>query len=246
MPFQNIPLSTLRTYVTSRLQNPYFWSALEVQVAINDAILSLQLATGLWQGRFVVSTVAGRSIYNIGSLAQLQVGGVTQLLMPLRMAFNSAPLDPTSTDDLDNGYPQAPGWQLTTTATPGAPTTPTMWAPIGISYFALYPADAVGGNSLQIDGIIRSPTLVQESDFINIDTSQIPALVGECLATLAFKRGGIALQKALAGHRDFVRMCAQINSHIKAMAPFRKYMAEDASRRTRRRDTIQPVGLGAR
>ena len=246
MAYQQFTLANLRTFVTSRLQNPLFWSDLEVQVAINDSIRSWQLATAYWQGRFQVTTIAGQVLYNIGSLPQLQVGGVTQLLMPLRMTFNGLPIDPVTTDDLDNGYTQAPGWQITTTATSGAPSTPSLWVPIGISYFAIYPADAAGNNQLTIDGVLRAPTLVNEGDYINIDSSQVAAIVGEAISTLSFKRGGVAFQKALAGHAEFMRACLAMNSHLYAASPFRGYWGLDKSRNTRRRDTVSPVGTGFR
>ena len=246
MPFQVFTLANLRALVTARLQNSFFWTPLEVQNAINYALRDLQLATAYWQGRWIVTTVAGRVIYNIGSLAQLQVNGVTQLLMPLRMEFNGVPLDPTSTDDLDNGYPTPIGWQCTTTSTPGQSPAPQMWAPMGVSYFALYPADAAGNGSLQIDGVMRTPTLALETDFVNLETSLVPALVGEAITTLSFKRGGVALQKAMAGHRTFMQACLQLNSHLRAASMFRQYMGLDRSRNTRRRDTIVPAGVGFR
>ena len=246
MAFTNITLAQLRTYVAARLQNPNFWSATEVQWAINQAIRDWNLATGYFQGRFIVTTVVGRVLYNLQTLSQLQVGGVSQLTMPLRVAFNGQPLDPTSTDDLDNGYPSIVGWQLTTTATAGMPSTPQLWAPIGLSYIALYPADAIGNNSLQIDGVIRAPILTSEGAYINLDSSLISAFIGEIICTISVKRGGVALQKAQAGHAEFMRAAIALNSHLKAVAPFRGYAGIDRSRSTRRRDTVQSIGAGFR
>lgn len=101
-------------------------------------------------------------------------------------------------------------------------------------------------NCLQIDGVLRAPTLVLESDFINIDSSQIAAIISEAIAVLSFKRGGVAFQKALAGHAEFVRAAAAINSHIVQAAPFKQYLGLDRSRMSRRRDTGQPIGIGMR
>lgn len=246
MSFQNITLANLQALVAARLQNPLFFSQAEVNYALNQAIRDFQLGTAFWVGRFVMPTLAAKPIYNIGTTPAFQVNGVTQLLMPLRMSFNGLPIDPCSLDDLDNGYPGLPGWQLTTTATPGAPTQPILWSPVGISYFAIYPADAAGNNSLQVDGVLRAPVLVNQGDFINIDSSNVPPLVSEAICTLSTKRGGVAFQKAQAGHAEFMRMCAAMNSHIKAVAQFREYMAIDRARQTRRRYTTEPVGIGGR
>ena len=240
MAYQNLTLAQFRALVVNRIQNPNFWSTAEADDALNEAIRVWNLGVGFWKGRFVLTTTAKRCIYDIPSLVQLESGGVTQVLMPLRVAYNSLPMDPTSIFDMDNGYP---GWQAQTTASAGVPSTPNTWGPIGCNKFFIWPADNAGNNGLQIDAIIRAPVLVNDADYINIDSSEIPSFLDYVNHVLMFKRGGQPFQSTMPKLANFLRSIGMRNAHLRAAGIFRGHMGDDSSRRQRPR-RIPEFNLG--
>jgi hypothetical protein len=250
MPYQVITLASLRTLVFNRIQNPYFFGTQEKDDVVNETIRIYQLATGRWTDRYVISTVANRCIYQTSSITvtatagTLPPTGIPQVLMPIRIAFNSDPLEPTSLSDMDNGFP---GWQVQTTATGGSVSTvPLLWGPLGLNKFFIWPADAAGKNGLQIDAVKRAPVLRNDSDYVNLDTSEIPAFIGYSQHVLMFKRGGQNFAITQAGYNEFLRMLAQRNEMLKAESIYRAVMGEDPSFRTRPRRTSDATGRSGR
>ena len=228
MAYQNVTLAQLTTLEQARLDNPAFWSAEEYTNSFNIALSLFQLATGRWRQRFVVTTVAGRVFYFIPNLTQLQVGGICQVLQPIRMVFNGGPpLGWTSFTDLDLTYP---GWQIQTTATPGAPTTPRMGGMIGLNIAFIWPADAVGNNALQLDCLTNAPRLVNQTDYINLDSTEIVEILNFSQHFLSMKRGGIFFQRTMPLFESFMRMLADRNSYLLNVSIFRQMVGADFAR----------------
>jgi hypothetical protein len=240
LAYQNLTLAQLRVLAFNRIQNSNFFAVAEVNDAINEGIRVWNLGVGFWKGRFVLTTTAIRCIYDIPSLVQLETGGITQVLMPLRMAFNSLPMDPSSIFDMDNGNP---GWQAQTTQSSGVPSTPCQWGPIGCNKFYIWPADADGNNGIQIDALVRAPVLVNDGDYINIDSSEVPSFMDYVNHVLMFKRGGAPFQSTMPKMANFLRSVGMRNAHLRATGIFRGYMGEDSSRRQRPR-RIPEFNLG--
>ena len=247
MAYQQVTLAQLRSMAFNRIQNSNFWADAEVDDAINEAIRIWQLRVGFWKQRFVITTTANRCIYDTGSIPQLQTGGVTQVLMPLRIAFNSLPMDPTSIFDMDNGFPN---WQVETTATDGVPSRPSIWGPIGCNKFFIWPADADGNGSLQMDALVRAPVLTNDGDYINIDASEITVFLDYVNHVLMFKRGGAPFQSTMPKLQSFMAAVGMRNAHLKAAGIFRAHYGEDSSRRQRPRRTpeypLAPESVGVR
>jgi hypothetical protein len=231
VPYQNVTLSDLKLLVRNRVQNRLFYSDAEITDILNESLRIMQAATGYWKERVVATTVANRVIYDTTAIKDSK--GLS-ILMPLRMSFQLQPMDPTSVFDMDNGMP---GWQAQTTATPGMPTTPQLWGPKGLNLFFIWPADAVGNGGLQIDALVQAPALVNDADFLNLDTAAIPPILDYCQHVMSFKRGGAVFRSNAQKLTSFMRFLAQRNSHLRASAEFRAVMGEDSSPRRRPRTT---------
>lgn len=234
MGYQNYTLAALQALVYTRLQsNIVFFSNVEITDTLNEAIRIFQLGTGYWRGRVQIATVAKRCVYSIPSGA----------LVVTRLSFNGVPLDPASVWDIDNCYP---GWQTQTTITASAPSQPSLWGPFGgINYFFLWPADAVGNNGLQADCILKAPVLVNQNDYINIDSSEIRGILDYCQHILSFKRGGQVFLATMPMLENFQRAMLQRNSMLKASDPFKRLLGSADIRTKRPRSVSDAGGKGA-
>ena len=246
--YQQITLTQLVTLLQARLDNVNFWSNNEYVDSLNEALSIFQLATGRWRNRYILTSVANRVFYSIPDLPQLQVAGICQVLAPIRVSFNNGkPLGWTSFSDLDMAYP---GWQAVTTATPGAPSQPTMCGPAGVNLLWIYPADAAGGNSLQMDVITNAPQLVAPGDFVNLDETEIVGLLNYGEHRLSLKRGGIFFARTLPLLKSFYQMLADRNSYLLNISIFRQAIGADFARnyapRRQSERSGTPVSMGLR
>jgi hypothetical protein len=248
LSYQQVTLAELTTLEQARCDNPKFWSQEEYTQSFNEALSLMQLATGRWRKRYVVTTVPNRCFYNVPLLPQLQFAGLCQVLQTIRVAFNgSQPLGWTSFSDLDMSYP---GWQAQTTDTPGAPDTPQFVAPAGVNWIILNPADAEGGNSLTFDVVTNAPQLANPGDFINLDTTEIVGVLGYAQHRLAMKRGGVFFQRTFPLLKSYYQLLANRNSYLLNLSIFKQQIGADfarnyAPRRVSERSGI-PVGIGTR
>jgi hypothetical protein len=245
--FQNINLTTLISLERSRLESSLFWSDAEITDGINDALRFYQLATGRWKVRVFTPTVAKRCIYDLTALSafQDQTSKFTKILAPIRVVWTGLggkrqPLGWTSWDDMDAGFP---GWQFQTNTTSGCPDTPLACGLFGgLNYLFIWPADAVAGNSLQVDCIATTPVLVTGLDYVNLDSSEIPVLLGYVEHLLSFKLGGIKFQSTMESFVAFLKMCGERNGNLKTLSAFSSVIGADASRRTRPRRAGDATG----
>jgi hypothetical protein len=241
-------LAQLQALLSARVDNQLFWSAGEQTCALNEALSIMQLATGRWRQRFIATTVANRVFYDISTLLQLQSSGICQVLQPIRVTFNqSPPMGWTSFADVDLAYP---GWQVQTTATPGAPAEPTMCGPAGLSLMWIWPADAAGNNALSLDVITNAPQLVNPGDYINLDATEITEVLNYSEHRLSFKRGGVFFQRTMPLYQSFVRMLVERNSYLANISIFRQVIGADFARnyspRRKSERSGVPMGLGVR
>ena len=142
--YRNIRFADLIVLLKNRLQNISFWTDIEYRTNLNEALSLLQISSLTWRARFAVTTIAGLVFYDLTSLpGTLDADGNPQILMPLRVAFNSNPLSFSSIGDTDSAII---GWQAQTTTTADAPDEPQFWGTLGLNYLYIWPADAVGNN----------------------------------------------------------------------------------------------------
>jgi hypothetical protein len=217
--YTQVTLATLQTALEAKWESSPFWVTAEATLAINEALQWYNLYTGLWRQRVQMPTVAGQVIYSLTS-------GI--LLSPARVQFNSRPLAMASLDDLDDGRPE---WQSETTDDADTPSTVQLWAPVGLTQLAIWPADADGANSLIIDGVRETPTLAAPGDFIDIDDSEINAILGEALHIATFKDPG-RFPRTQGWHQEFLRTVMAHNARLNASDHFRQAAGVDQKRIT--------------
>jgi hypothetical protein len=144
------------------------------------------------------------------------------------------PLIPTSLLELDLAMPT---WRFHTTTSGGAvPTVPTLWAPISLTRIAVwptYPVDSVNG--LIADGVLRTPVLVLDSDFVNLGDEIVDVLVDMALHVAAFKEAGHRWRATRAYFDAFLQAAAEENGLLKQNQAYRRFAGLD-----RRRD-LQPT-----
>lgn len=218
MPYTSVTRAQLRTMLQAKWDGVPFWTDTEANIAINEAIQWYGLYTGVWQQRVNVTTVADQAIYTT----------TTPLLCPTRMEFNGKSIAMTSIADLDSGRP---GWQTETTADVGTPSTVQLWAPVGLMAFAIWPADAVGQNSLLFDGVRRAPTLDTDGAKLDLDSSEVDPLLGEALHIAAFKDPA-RLARTTGWHQQFLRTVMAHNGRLNASDLFRQAQGTDVARQT--------------
>ena len=247
MSYQKVQLSDLLTLLQGRFDNPSFWTTYSQTAALNEALSIFQIATGRWRQRYIVTTVANRVFYSIPTLSQLQINGVCQVIAPIRVAFNGVPMGWTSISDMDCTYP---GWQADTTITPGAPPQPVMCGPAGLNYLWIYPADAAGNGALQLDCLNNAPQLVNPDDYVDLDETEITALLDYGQHRLSLDRGGIFFARTLPLLQNFLRVLADRNSYLMNISIFRQMTGTDYARNFAPRRASErsgrPVGVGLR
>lgn len=218
MPYTQVTRAQLRARLQAKWDQVPFWTVPEANIALNEALQWYGLYTGVWQQTVVVTTVAGQAIYD----------APTPLLAPTRMTFNGISMALTSVADLDNGRPN---WQSETTADVGVPSQPKLWAPVGLTTFAVWPADAAGNNSFAIDGVRVCPTLTTDASYVDLDESEVDPLVGEALHIAAFKDPA-RLARTQGWHQEFLRTVMAHNSRLNASDLFRQAQGTDVYRQT--------------
>lgn len=225
---QHFTLAQMQSRLSDRLERSPFWSTSELTAYLNEALRVWSALTGYWKKRVLIRTIATLPYYNIAGY----------LTFGMRVEFNGAPLIPSSVINWDKSNPDWEGQP--------DPNGPVEYAPIGISLFAIRPTDAIGGNSLIIDGVSNAPVLVNPNDFIDIGDEELSALLNECQYLAAFKEGGAEFESALPLHQAFLRAAAVKNEKLNASAVFRRAMGldvEQAGQRPRRVPPLmQPVG----
>jgi hypothetical protein len=224
---QQYTLTQVQAMVVARLQQSPFWTAAEQTKLINEALRQWSCLTGYWKTRMVLTTLSNLSpYYNIAGA----------LTFGMRVEFNGSPLIQSSLTNWDKGYPQ---WE-------GRPSVPQEWAPVGISLVAIRPADAVGNNSLVLDGVSAAPVLKNTGDFIDIGAEELNTVIGYTQYLAAFKEGGQEFENALPLYQAFLKAAAVKNEKLTASAIFRRAMGIDndlAGMRPRRaKPLMQPVG----
>lgn len=212
MAYQSFTWSTLRSRLAERYEGKPFWDATEALYAMNESLRFYNLLTGFWRTRVPITTVANQYRYTLPSI----------MFARSRVEFNSIPLSSSSREDLNAARLY---WRNETTASGSPiPNRPVVFVPLSLTNIYIWPADAVGGNTLLIDGVSDTPALDQDEDFIDIGEEQLDALLGMALHTLSFKKGGPFFEATKPLFRAFLATCAEENSQLKASSLFRRVM----------------------
>jgi hypothetical protein len=219
MAYQQVTLATLRTRLQAKFESVPFFTLAEQDAAINEALQWYNLYTGVWRQRTEMTTVADQVYYALPG----------HLVWGARVEFNGYPLALSSLSDLDNGQP---GWEAQTTASGGTiPTRPQVWAPVGMTTIALWPADADGENGLIFDGVFETPTLSVPTDYVDLDDTELDALLGEALYLLCMKDPG-RIQRVSNWHENFLANVVAHSRRLRAANAFLSAEGTNALRAT--------------
>lgn len=215
MPYQSLTLTDLQTRLKARWDGVPYWTDAEATLYLNEGLLFWGMLTGRWKARVVLGTTAGTYDYALPSTMVYQ----------MRITFNGYPLSPSSRFDLDNGRPN---WRRETTASGGdVPTRPTLWAPVTLALFYLWPADAAGHNALTVDGVSATPTLVNAGDYVDLAEADVSLLLGYALHAAAYKKGGAWFRATMPYLTAFLQAAALENELLTTSQAFRRYLGLD-------------------
>lgn len=223
MPYTQVTLAQLQGLLTQRWGNVAFWSVEEGRLALNEGLLLFSLYTGFWKRRVTLPTITNQVYYPLPST----------LTQSARVFHLGRPLVYTSIDDQDAGRP---GWEGERTNSGGSvPRQVLTWIPCGLSSVALWPADAVSGNSLMIDGLRKTPTLTTPLDFVDLGREDQSALVGYALHALLFKGYRDRWKASKLLYQQFLQACIAHNPLLVEVEEIRQALGMDDPKAPRRK-----------
>jgi hypothetical protein len=188
MPTQTV--ASLDQRVLDRLEgNSVFYVQSERYNALNEALRALNLFVGFTQATVNVpgGTQIGRHIYD-------QPAGI---IFPLAVAFNNRPLIKST---LPNLVTRSRLWVNNLSSTTGPVKT---WVALGTQKFIIDPADAVGGGTLAVTGVVEPTTLVNPTDIVQCPDHFTDTLVDYAAHVMQLKEGGKIFADSAALYHDF-------------------------------------------
>ncbi len=219
MAFTSYTLLDVRQMLQDKYDQVPFWSTPEANTAINEALLMWNALTGFWKGPQTIITTPNNWDYELDS----------SIVFGTRVEYEGKGLAISSLADMDGGHP---GWQGQNTGSGGTvPTTPRTWLPLSLDMIAIWPADAIGGHTLTVQGISQTPELVLDADYIDIGAEELNALLGYSLHALALKEGGARFTATMPYYQAFLQEAAEENDQLLDSAIFREFIGIDQSRK---------------
>lgn len=217
MPYTQYTLADLQGLLEELWQGSAFWTPEEARLALNETFQWWNLLTGYWKRRVVLPTVAGQVYYSLPST----------LTYNMRFEVTSRPLASTSLAELDAWRDT---WENETTASGGdVPDRIDCWAPVGLTQFAIWPADATAANSIAIDGIAATPELVLSTDLVDFGSAEFQPLLDLALHISAFKDPPL-WASTLPAWPAFLQAAADQNERLLASSAFRQLLGLDRRR----------------
>lgn len=214
MPYQSVTRATLRQRLTERYEGVPFWTADSANRAINEGLRIWNLLTGTWKARTSVPCVPSDPWVPLP-------GSIT---FGFRVDWQSRPLIPTTIASLDSGHPT---WQGETIASGGGvPTRPILWAPAGLNLIAIWPA-VTQPAVLVVDGIITTPVLSADGDYVNLGEEDLSTLLDYALHVLSFREGGARFQATLPAYTRFLTAATERNGKLAEARFFRGALGID-------------------
>lgn len=226
MPYTQVTRAQFRQLVRNQLGSgglsSSFWRDTELNFIIQESLRFYNLLTGYWKDR----SVSGGTIPNL-----VWYGMPGNVTSSMRVTFNGFPLRPESLYNMDFGRS---GWESETTASGGdVPTRPRYFIIGGLANVGIWPADAVGGNSLILDGIAVTPILSNDASVLDVGQEDMNHLLDLCQHIAAFKEGGREFSASMESFKSFLQGAAERNAILKRCATWRKWMGIDTGRQKR-------------
>lgn len=229
MAYTAVTRAQLRTMLQERYNAVPYWIATEANDAINEALRQFNLYTGFWRGSATVLTVANDPFLTVSNT----LTKATRITRPGKTLTRKSIVE---------FYRYRRNWRTQTTAS-GAPvpTTVQEWAPIGLTAFAIWPADAVGGLTLTVEAVKITPILTADGQFVDVGQEELDLLLDEMLWILTFKMPS-EREKQQARHQNFLQGCLDRNDQLRSSSYFRAALGLDQEQRlepTRARNTSE-------
>jgi hypothetical protein len=204
MPYTSVTRSSFRTNLRSRLGNTAFWADAELNSAINEAMRTWNLLTGVWCEKYLAPITGYNNWITLPST----------ITSSTRVEYKGKALKSVALRDLDNGVPS---WE-------GLPGEPRYWAPAALNSIAVYPVNDVSNNSLTVDGVRRTPALSDDTDTVDLDPGTYDTLLDYARHVLLLKLGGREFTESAAARKALFEAAARTNQRIQGSAPYRKIM----------------------
>lgn len=221
MAFTTVSLADIKVSLKRKYEGVRFYTDEEVRLAFNEALREWNLWTGRWRRTILLPITGNTWEYNLG--ATITYAAAVRHL--------DVPLNNCSTADLELGHPS---WRLETIASGGdVPTRPTYWAPLSLQQIIIWPALAVDGGNISVEGVSNTPVLTEEADTVDIGEETIDVLVDYSLHVMSFKQSGPMWVATLPYWKALLQAAAKENGRLKANQKFRR-----AAGLNRRRDLL--------
>ena len=190
-----VTLSELQQRVYDRLDNnTLLYTAGEVTNAINECIRVVNLAVGFLQITDSVGT--GVTIAN-----QVYYSTPASILIPMRVQFEGSYLQKVFPNQIGKSNAT---WVTDTTTTTGQEVSE--WIPIGLTTFAIHPADALGGGALQMTGIAEPVPLVNPNDNVSIPGEYTDTIVDLGAQVLSLKESAAQFRTMAAYYQLYLSL----------------------------------------
>lgn len=212
-------LTQLQTALEERWDSAVFWAASDATNALNETFRVWNLLTGQWRTRDTsLTTVADQVYYTLPST----------LYHATRVEFGGAQISRGSIAEFDAARPN---WESETTASGSdVPTTVQAWGAVGVTQFALWPADHIGGTTLTVDGLEPAPRLSAGSDTIQFNAGLLPTFLGMALHLAAFKYASTLFTETFPFYQQFIAEAGDLNDRLKDSGLYRRALNLDPER----------------
>jgi len=223
MAYARTTLATLKSRLATQIGGQgKFWSAHEQEDAINEALAVWQLLTG----DFVATATCTAS----GNLVEVfdPTGVSTATLNPaplniIRLAQGATALQPLTVVDLDQ---EKYGWRVASTS------TPTYWAPYGLSHVVVYP-QAGTTNTYTATYYRGDRILTSDSSYVNLGDEELEKILDYAQWYLSFKE---SVKEGLANTgplKEMFLLAARLrNAKLAGTAMYNRFMGLDGAAQT--------------
>lgn len=201
MAFTQVTLAELRAMLTQRWEGVPWWTTVDANRALNEALKVWNIATGFWRDDSPAELVPNDP----------WVPFTAPIVMGTRILYNNIPLAKTSLFDLDQAKPD---WRQAT-------GTPWAWAPVSLRLAVVYPAVTAFDTFIQVEGLMKTPVLAADGDFVNLGQEELNAILSYALHAAAYKTGGELLAETEPHRMAFWHAAARRNQQLKRSIPLR-------------------------
>ena len=172
--------------------NTFLYPEAQVRGCINEGLRRLNLLVGF--DRVTTSipgfSVAGQWLYTVPSTISI----------PLKVWFEQNALSKLSIKETALTFRNF----TTDTTTNAGPVR--AWYPIGITRFGIYPADAIGGQLLEVTGLRTITPLVLPGDVVGLDDQFVEILITYVRSRIMIKEGGKPFADSSLAYQQMISM----------------------------------------